>query len=126
MDERCTAANKTGAPCSARAWKDGRCQWHHPSRQAALAEGRRRGGRAKSNRTRARRELEAAVMGPAELEGVLAVTIRNVVTGRLSPGVGSAVASLARAAVAVREAVELEERLRTLEAAAGLDQRRGA
>jgi hypothetical protein len=38
-----------------------------------------------------------------------------VLAGKLEPGVGNAVANLARAAVTVREATELEHRLQVLE-----------
>ena len=123
MDGRCTATNKDGRPCSAQAWKGALCRWHHPDLEAERAEGRRRGGANKSNRARARREMADAALSPAELQGYVAVALRGVLAGRYTPGQGSAVAALARAAVSVREATELEERLAALEAAAGIERR---
>jgi hypothetical protein len=41
--------------------------------------------------------------------------------GQMTPGQGTAVAALARAAMSVREASETEERLSELEARAGLN-----
>jgi hypothetical protein len=69
--------------------------------------------------------MAAAAMTPAEIQGYVAVALRGVLTGSITPGVGNAVAALARAAVAVREATELEQRLADLEARAGvMDTRR--
>jgi hypothetical protein len=64
--------------------------------------------------------MAAEALSPAELQGFVAVALRGVMTGSIAPGVGNAVASLARAAVAVREATELEQRLAALEDRAGL------
>jgi len=61
-----------------------------------------------------------AALTPSELEGFVAVALRSVLDGQISPGVANAVASLARAAVAVREETALEARLAELEAAAGI------
>ena len=52
------------------------------------------------------------------------MALRAVLAGKIEPGVGNAVANLARAAVAVREATELEARLAELEARAGVDHSR--
>ena len=82
-----------------------------------MAEARRKGGQAKSNRARARKQLAATALTPAELEGVLGLTITQVLSGAKPPGVGSAIAALARASIAIREAGEIEERLAALEAA---------
>lgn len=59
-------------------------------------------------------------MTPPEIQGFVAVALRGVMTGSITPGVANAVASLARAAVAVREATEIEQRLRELEDKAGV------
>jgi hypothetical protein len=101
----------------AQARRDGWCAWHDPGRRAEMAEARRRGGQARSNKARARKQLVGAAMSPAELEGVIGLTIAQVLAGTKPPSVGSAVAALARAAIAVREATEIEERLAALEAA---------
>ena len=120
MDGRCTATNKDGRPCSAQPWRDSLCRWHHPELEAERQAGRRKGGANKSNKARARRQMVDAALTPAELQGYVAVALTGVLVGRYSPGQASAVAALARAAVSVREATTLEERIADLEAAAGI------
>lgn len=119
MVVKCSATNKDGGPCNAAPWRDGLCRWHHPALAAELAEGRRKGGAQRSNAARAKKGMVAAALTPAELQGYVAVALKGVLGGRLEPGVGNAVANLARAAVAVREATTLEERISELERAAG-------
>lgn len=115
MVERCKATTKDGKPCGAQARHNGWCAWHDPERQQEMADARRRGGQARSNLQRARKELAAAALDPDELQGVLGVTIKQVLAGTKPPGVGSAIAALARAAVTVRDATEVEARLAALE-----------
>jgi hypothetical protein len=126
MVTRCKATNANGAPCGAQAIRDGWCAWHDPERQAQMTEARRRGGQAKSNRTRARKQLASTAMTPAELQGVIGASIAKVLSGTITPGMGQAVAALARASVSIREATEFDERLEALEAANGLNAQRRA
>jgi len=65
-----------------------------------------------------------AALTPREIEGYISMALRAVLAGKIEPGVGNAVANLARAAVAVREATELEARLAELELRAGIDHSR--
>ncbi len=58
-----------------------------------------------------------AIMAPDEVGGLLSLTLRNVITGRIEPGIANAAANLARAILAVNEATTLETRLAALEAA---------
>lgn len=85
-----------------------------------MTEARRRGGMAKSNRARASKELRAGSLSPAELQGVIGVTITQVLAGKKSPGIGQAIAALARASVAIREAAEVQDRLAALESVNGI------
>ncbi len=121
MQPRCSGATKAGAPCQAPAMSGGRyCLSHDPSRVTDLAEWRAKGGRGKSNRQRAKKGMADQALTPGEIEGFVAVAMKAVLSGRLEPGVGNAVANLARAAVAVREATTIEVRLTELEKAAGV------
>lgn len=117
MVERCKATNAAGAPCGAQALRGGWCAWHDPQRQAEMAAARSRGGQARSNKARARKELESTAMTPKELSGIVGMTITSVLSGKKSPGVGTAIAALVRAGLAVQESVEIEERLSALESA---------
>jgi len=86
MVRRCKATTVAGPPCSAQPVRaDGYCWWHSPALANERDEARRRGGSARSNRARAKKQLPA-----------------------VEPGVGSSVASLARAYVAVTEAGAVE------------------
>ena len=115
MVERCTTTNADGKPCGAQSWRDGLCAWHHPARAAEMAEARRKGGAAKSNKMRAKKAMVNGTLSPAELEGLLGITMSAVFNGAKEPAVANAIANLARAAVAVRDAVAVDERLADLE-----------
>src|SRR4051794_5103148 len=120
MPSQCTARNKSGALCSAQAWRDDLCRWHHPALESQRAEERRRGGAARSNQARARKRLPSAVLTSSELQGLVGQVLRDVISGDIEPAIGNCVANLARSLVSVREATELEERLVALETAAGM------
>ncbi len=76
-----------------------------------MAEARKRGGQAKSNKVRAKKAMVDGTLTPAELEGLLGITMSAVLNGVKEP----AIANLARAAVAVRDAVAVDERITELE-----------
>jgi len=123
MPIQCSGTNQAGQRCGAQAWQDDLCRWHHPRLEAERGEWRRRGGEQRSNKQRAKRQLPDAILTPAELQGFIGLALRGVITGRVEPGVANAVATLARAAVAVREATEIETRLAALEATADINRR---
>lgn len=116
MDDRCTRSNKDGSPCNARPWRDGKCRWHHPDSQAAIAEGRRKGGANKSSQARAKKA--AAGMTATDIDGLLATAMKDVLAGTITPGQAVAAATVAKALLTVRESAALErfeERLSHLE-----------
>jgi len=118
MDAKCCATNKNGSPCSAGPVRDdGYCYWHSPGLADQRRTDRQRGGVARSNVARARKQIAGAVLEPADIQGLLGATLRAVIAGRLEPGIGNAAANIARALVAVREATEIETRLTALETA---------
>lgn len=125
--ERCTAVSKSGEPCNATPVPgDTRCAWHAP----AWAEKRRqwsaKGGAARSNRVRAKKRLPAETLSLTEVQAFLSYTLKATLAGKIEPGVANAVANVARTMTTVVQAGEVEERLRELEAAAGLRERRRA
>ncbi len=125
MEQMCIATTKEGRPCSAGPVRpSGYCYWHDPALLEQRLTDRQRGGAARSNAARAKRQLPDAVLTPAEMQGFIGLALRGVLAGRIEPGVANAVATLARAAVAVREATEIETRLAALEAAADTHGRR--
>ncbi len=96
------------------------CRWHSPDRESERAEWRRKGGAARSNRARARKQLAGQVMSMSDMDAFLCASMVKVAAGRMEPGVGSAVATLARTVVAIRTAGEIERRLEHLEQVAGI------
>lgn len=105
---QCKGQNAAGAPCSAQPVRaDGYCYWHSPATAEERAEARRRGGFNKSNKARAAKAAEG--MSLAEIDRLLAVALKGTLTGRLTPGQGTAAAAIARAMVTVREAHTLED-----------------
>ena len=117
----CRATSANGSPCMATPIRaSGYCYWHCPTLEGERAAARRRGGQSRSNKSRARRQYAEGALTPTEVEGLLGTSMRAVIAGRMTPGQGSAVAALARAAMHVREAGELESRIAELEAASGV------
>ena len=131
-ERRCRATRRDGSPCQApphAIGPDGFCWAHSPTRSAERQAARAKGGRNRSAGAR----LDRLV--PATLRPVLATLLDALdeVRGEdgqapaLSPQQAQAMASLARAAVAVYSVAELEPRLAALEhVQAGADGRKGA
>jgi hypothetical protein len=125
MVEKCQGTTQSGKPCNAQA-RPGRtrCPWHDEELSSQRRAWSERGGKAKSNRARAQKQISGGVMTPLELRGVLGVVLTDVIAGKLEPGVGNAAANIARAMVSIQETQELEERLSALEERAGLAEQR--
>ena len=117
MATGCRATNQAGAPCGAEAYRDGWCRWHDPDPAAVAArrEHSRKGGAARSNRARARKALPNGTLTMAEVRGLLGITLRGVLAGKVEPGVGTACANIARALNEVTKTAEVEERIADLE-----------
>jgi len=114
---RCRGVNTSGSPCSGRPLPGkSLCAWHDPSMQERIAAGRAAGGKAKSNANRATKQLPKSVMTATEFQGLVCVVATGVVAGKLTPGVGAAVASLARAYKDLAEVGRLEDQVAELEA----------
>lgn len=112
---QCKGQNTAGAPCSAQPVRaDGYCYWHSPATVEERVEARRRGGFNKSNRARAAKAAEG--MSLAEIDRLLAVALKGTLTGRLTPGQGTAAAAIARAMVTVREASTIEDLTQRMDA----------
>jgi hypothetical protein len=113
-DGRCSATNKDGRPCSAQAWRDQLCRWHHPDLEAARVEGRRRGGKNRSNATRARKQLAGDVRDMTDVKARLMIALDKVEKGELEPNVVTAMANVARAIATVAGVADFEGQLAEL------------
>ena len=113
--KRCEATRRDGSPCAGFALPGTSfCFAHDPERQAARAAARRKGGRNSAKVIRLRGLIPPRLLPVYE---TLEAALQEVHDGKLDPRRAVAMASLARAMVAVLTAGELEERLRRLEGA---------
>lgn len=96
------------------------CFAHDPAMAERRAEGRRQGGAGKANTARARKHLRASALEPADVHGLLSGAMVKVATGHMEPGVGTALASMAKALVSIHETTLLTQRIEDLERAAGI------
>ncbi len=121
MPSQCLGTNRDGKPCSAYvAEGDEWCQWHSPQRATERAEWARKGGSARSNKARARKQLAEQLMTIADIDALLCSALVKVAAGRLDPGVGTAMATISKTITTIRTAGDLERRLEELERAAGI------
>lgn len=121
MVRRCLGTNVEGEPCSAyvpagESW----CRWHDPSREAEREEWRRRGGANRANQARARKQLAERVMTITDIDALLCEAIAKVAAGRMEPGVGTSMATIAKTIAGIRSVGEMERRLEQLEQSVGL------
>jgi len=115
MVVRCTASTTAGSPCSAQPVRpDGYCYWHSPALAAERDAARRRGGSARSNQARAKKQIPEA-MSVEDLAGWLSLLFTSVMAGRIEPKIGTACAAIARTMDELRKTTELERRLEELE-----------
>lgn len=124
MDMKCSHPNRAGEPCSAHHYRDGYCRWHHPDLEAQRQAERVAGGKARSNKARAKRQLQDSVMSIGDLDALLCRALIQVAGGKMEPGVGSSMAGIAKTIVAIRTASDFEQRLTRLEESAGAGIRR--
>jgi hypothetical protein len=115
MQRQCSGVTKAGERCKSWSLPGSDYCISHGDRVVQLAEWRKQGGRGKANRARAKREMVDAALTPAELNGLLGFTIKAVIAGKKPPGVGQAVAALARAALEAGKSADLEERMQEIE-----------
>jgi hypothetical protein len=123
--ERCQAVTKSGKPCSASVVADGMCAWHVPSWAERRRQWSAEGGRKRSNRARAAKDLPAGVITTDELRGLVGLTIKGVLGGRIEPGIGRAVFDGARTYAVVTEAGAVDELTRRLDELEALARRGG-
>lgn len=115
MPERCQATARNGKPCGAAPMPgEALCPWHSPAAAEQRRQWSAKGGSARSNATRAKKALPVESLTLAEVQGLLSVTLKGVIAGRIEPGVGNAVANLARALVAVAGVADFEVQLTEL------------
>jgi hypothetical protein len=109
----CEGIRADGQPCKAKALPGKRFCWAHDETLAEKRDkARRQGGKNRANAARLRSLVPPRLVGVYD---TLETAMAEVHDGRLVPGQATAMAALARAMVAVLQAGELEERLRSIE-----------
>lgn len=123
MVTKCPSITADGEPCKGRVLP-GRvyCLSHDPERKDAQREAARRGGAARANARRAAKQWAAIgeQMDAESLPAILRACMLSVKAGTLEPSQASAIANLAKTSVSITNELELEERIKALEEAAGL------
>lgn len=120
MSDGCKGINRDGTPCQARPFADqAYCPWHDPNRQEALTESRRLGGHNKSREARAKKLLAAGMQDLGDVRDVLMLAILECRGGKIDPKMLTAIATAARASMALTVGVELEEQIAEAQRAAG-------
>ena len=111
--KRCESSRADGSPCRAPVLP-GRphCYSHDPQVAEERLEARRRGGRHSAKVHRLRPLLPPRL---APIFATIESALEETRDGAITPAQAQALASLARAAVSVLQAGELEERVRSLE-----------
>ncbi len=113
---QCSGQTKAGERCKSWAMPDSEwCINHDPNRVTDLAEWRKKGGKQRSNQSRAKKQLPAEPLSIAELHSYLGVVFRRVVTGQTEPAVGTAAATIARTMAELSRAADFEERMTAIE-----------
>ncbi len=121
MASQCQGTNRNGAPCSAHVYgEDAWCRWHDPARADDRAAWSRKGGTARSNKARARKQLAEQVLTIGDMDALLCLALKRVATGTMEPNVGSAMAGIAKTITTIRATSDFEKRLEALEQSAGV------
>jgi hypothetical protein len=117
---QCAAITRGGSRCASAVLAGSRYCWtHDPAAADRRREASKKGGKARANAERARKQIPAA-MDAETLAGWLSLLFTNVMAGRIEPKIGTACASIARVLHEVKTVSELEQRLSELEQRAGV------
>ncbi len=122
MAAKCAGFTNAGKPCRGTPLPGGTlCFVHDPGMAERRRQGSIKGGIGKSAKVRAQRQLRDSVMDPNDVSGLLSISMKKVATHAMEPGVGTALASMARALMAVQETAQLSDRLAELERLVGIE-----
>lgn len=120
MAGKCPTITKAGKACKGIV-RPGHsyCMVHEPGRKESLREAGRKGGAAKATSRRLAKQWAAlgSELGNDDLTAILKSCMFAVKSGDMTPSEASAIATLARTAVAITNDLELVSRIEALEEA---------
>lgn len=128
MVGKCQGKTKDGKPCSATprpgsSW----CPWHDPALAGQRSTWSAKGGANRSNKARANKDLPADPLSNAEVHAYMSLAFRRTLTGKMEPGVFTALANGARTLADLSKVVDLEDQLADMRRQiVDLAERRGA
>jgi len=98
------------------------CFAHDPDLREQRQQWTTDAGRSKSNSRRLKKSLglDTPTLTLTEIDALLCLTLKAVVSERIEPGIATSAAGVAKAIMAIRTASDLESRLAALEQRAGL------
>jgi hypothetical protein len=107
MQQQCSGQTKAGERCRGKALPTSRyCIAHDPDKVVEMAEYRRQGGQARSNKARAQKELPAEPLSNAEAHAYLSLAFRRAMVGKLDAPMLNALSSAAKALQDLSRTVE--------------------
>ncbi len=112
----CAGTTRDGKPCQSFTMTGkGYCFSHDPESSEQRRQRDLKGGHGKSTKARIRKGLGGDALTMIEVGGLLSRAIRKLEAGTIEPGTATAMATVARAFVAIQEVGAIEERLTRLE-----------
>ena len=122
MDMKCSAITNDGKSCKGKPIQGSEwCFSHHPELAEKRRQGQQRGGEGKRTDARARKQFRSASLDPADIHGLLSSALVKVSEAQMHPATGTALATMAKALVAIEESSMLQQRLEELERRAGIE-----
>ncbi len=119
----CTATRRDGHHCQGTPMPGKMfCFAHDPDLREQRQQWTTDAGRSKSNSRRLKKSLglDTPTLTLTEIDALLCLTLKAVVSERIEPGIATSAAGVAKAIMAIRTASDLESRLAALEQRAGL------
>ncbi|MGI8483473.1 MAG: hypothetical protein ACR2OU_04340 [Thermomicrobiales bacterium] len=119
----CTATRRDGHPCQGTPLPGKAfCFAHDPELREQRHQWTTAAGKAKANSRRLKKSLglDTPTLTLVEIDALLCLTLKAVVSGKLEPGIATSAAGVSKAIMAIRTASDLEERLAALEQQAGM------
>ncbi|HEV2128687.1 MAG TPA: hypothetical protein VGR22_08725 [Thermomicrobiales bacterium] len=116
--EQCIGPTKSGQPCKGTPLPSkAYCFAHDPDLDNQRQSWVKQAGKAKSNKARMKKQLGDGFLDMKDIDGMLCLTLKGVLAGKIEPGVANAAATVAKTIQGIRTTTDLQERLEAIEEA---------